>query len=59
MTPAEFIVKWRDNPLSERAASHTHFIDLCAVLDVPAPYAKGTDPQNYCFEKGATMRGDN
>ena len=54
MTPNEFILKWRDNPLTERQASHTHFIDLCKLLDEPAPYDPGTDPDSYCFEKGAT-----
>jgi len=54
MTPTEFITKWRDNPLTERQASHTHFIDLCHLLDEAAPYDLGTDAESYCFEKGAT-----
>jgi type II restriction/modification system DNA methylase subunit YeeA len=54
MTPNEFITKWRDNPLTERQASHTHFIDLCRLLDELAPYDPGTDAETYCFEKGAT-----
>lgn len=54
MTPTEFIAKWQNNPLTERQASHTHFIDLCALLDEPPPYAPGTDPDAYCFERGAT-----
>lgn len=53
ITPNAFIEKWRDNPLTERQASHTHFIDLCHLLGEPAPYDPGTDPQTYCFEKGA------
>jgi hypothetical protein len=54
VTPSEFIAKWRDNPLTERQASHTHFIDLCKLLDEPAPYDPGTDAEVYCFERGAT-----
>ncbi len=54
MTPAEFIANWRDNPLTERQASQTHFIQLCRLLDEPAPYDAGTDPASYCFEQGAT-----
>lgn len=54
MTPTDFIAKWRNNPLTERQASHTHFIDLCRLLDVPAPYDPGTDAEEYCFERGAT-----
>ena len=53
ITPTAFIEKWRDNPLTERQASHTHFIDLCHLLGEPAPYDPGTDPETYCFEKGA------
>lgn len=54
MTPTEFINKWRNNLLNERQASHTHFIDLCRMLDEPAPYDPGIDADAYCFERGAT-----
>jgi type II restriction/modification system DNA methylase subunit YeeA len=54
VTPSEFIAKWRENPLGERQASHSHFIDLCSLLEEPAPYAPGTDRESYCFERGAT-----
>jgi len=27
-----FVEKWRDVELSERAASHEHFIDLCRLI---------------------------
>ena len=50
---ALFIAKWRDNPLSERAGAHAFFIDLCALLEVDPP----NDPDNYCFERGATRTG--
>ena len=53
MTPAQFIAKWQDNPLSERAGSQAFFLDLCTLLDVPPP----NDPDNYCFERGATRTG--
>ena len=52
-TPAEFIAVWRDNPLSERAGAQPFFLDLCEVLGV----AKPGDPENYCFERGATRTG--
>ncbi len=54
MTPQQFIEKWRNNPLTERQASHTHFGDLCRLLDEPAPYDLGTNADEYCFEKVAT-----
>lgn len=53
MTPAEFVLKWKDNPLSERAGSQVFFLDLCTMLGVAPP----NDPDNYCFERGATRTG--
>ena len=37
MTPHEFIAKWRASTLTERSASHQHFLDLCEPLDEPKP----------------------
>ena len=53
MTPAEFIAKWKDNQLSERAGAQSHFLDLCELIVV----AKPTDADNYCFERGAKRTG--
>ena len=53
MTPAQFIAKWRGNPLSERAGAQAFFLDLCVLLNVDPP----NDPDNYCFERGATRTG--
>ena len=53
MTPAQFIAKWRDNPLSERAGAQAFILDLCQLIDVAPP----NDPDNYCFERGATRTG--
>ena len=53
MTPAEFISKWKDNKLSERAGAQAHFLDLCELLGVEKP----SDPDNYCFERGAKRTG--
>lgn len=55
MTPREFIEKWKDNPLKERASYQLHFIDLCTLLGeaTPAPATAET----YCFERGATRTG--
>lgn len=53
MTPEEFINKWKGNPLSERAGAQSFFLDMCAMLRVEAP----NDPENYCFERGATRTG--
>ena len=53
MTPAEFITKWKDNKLSERAGAQSHFLDLCELIGMDKP----TDPENYCFERGAKRTG--
>jgi hypothetical protein len=37
VTPNQFIAKWKSAELKERAAAHSHFIDLCKLLDEPAP----------------------
>jgi hypothetical protein len=42
MTPAEFVSKWKDNDLSERAGAQAFFLDLCDLLDVEQP----NDPDN-------------
>ena len=55
MTPQQFIQKWQDNPLKERASYQLHFIDLCALVGVPHPSPASHD--SYCFERGATRTG--
>ncbi len=55
MTPQQFIQKWKDNPLKERASYQLHFIDLCALVGVPHPSPSSHD--TYCFERGATRTG--
>ena len=52
MTPQQFIQKWKDNPLKERASYPLHFIDLCALMGVPTP--SPATAETYCFERGAT-----
>lgn len=54
MTPDQFITKWRNAELTERAAAQSHFIDLCRLLDEPTP--SDADPKGdwYAFERGAT-----
>ncbi len=60
LTPTEFIAKWRDNSLSERAGAQAHFLDLCELLGVAKPGSPQTN-DTYCFERGlskiATLTG--
>jgi hypothetical protein len=37
--------------LSERAASHEHFLDLCRLLDQPTPAQSDRTGADYAFEK--------
>ena len=53
MTPEQFIARWKDNPLTERAGAQAHFDDLCDLLGVEKP----RDPDHYCFERGARKAG--
>jgi len=46
-----FVEKWKDADLSERAASHEHFIDLCRLIGQPTPAEADPIGQDYCFEK--------
>lgn len=50
LTPEQFVEKWSRSRLTERAASHEHFIDLCQLLGVPTP-ASDPEGSDYCFEK--------
>lgn len=54
MTPQEFIRKWTANTRTERAASQTHFNDLCTLLGVPTPLEVDPSGDEFTFEKGAT-----
>jgi len=54
MTPQQFIAKWRNAELNERAASQSHFNDLCALLGVDDPITADPKGEWYAFEKGAT-----
>jgi hypothetical protein len=54
MQPLDFIRKWKAVELTESAASHSHFIDLCNLLGEETPTDADRDGSWYCFERGAT-----
>lgn len=54
MTPAIFIKKWRSIELKERTASHSHFNDLCRLLDLDDPTTADPKGEWFTFEKGAS-----
>jgi type II restriction/modification system DNA methylase subunit YeeA len=57
VTPQDFIAKWKNVELTERAASQSHFIDLCRMLDEPSPTDADPTGEWYTFEKGALKTG--
>ena len=54
---SEFLSKWGPgglgHHLNERQGAQQHFVELCAVLDVPAPVGG----EDYVFEKGTLALG--
>jgi type II restriction/modification system DNA methylase subunit YeeA len=54
MTPHDFIDKWRDVELKERAASQSHFNDICALLSLHDPVSADKKGEWFTFEKGAS-----
>ena len=57
MTPQDFVAKWQRANLSERAASHEHFLDLCRLLHQPTPAEDDPDGASYTFERGVSKMG--
>jgi hypothetical protein len=57
LTPEEFVLKWSKAQLTERAASHEHFIDLCHLLGQPTPAQADSTGEDYCFEKHVKVVG--
>ena len=57
ITPENFVTKWANAQLSERAASQEHFIDLCRLLDHPTPAEADSTGADYCFEKHVKVVG--
>jgi hypothetical protein len=51
LTLLEFVERWKASTLSERAASQTHFNDLCEVLSHPHPAAADQHGNSFTFEK--------
>jgi type II restriction/modification system DNA methylase subunit YeeA len=54
VTPETFIKKWKASTLTERAASQSHFLDLCSLLDEQTPTDSDPTGETYAFERGAT-----
>ena len=53
----DFVDKWRNAALRERANAQTHFNDLCAVLGVATPVEEDPSGERYTFEKRVELPG--
>ena len=51
LSVTDFVKRWKLNTLTERAASQTHFIDLCDMLGQPHPAAADSAGERYAFDK--------
>lgn len=54
----EFIRCWKDSELSERQGSHSHFNQLCDILNQPHPVVADPKGREYTFEKHVNKTGD-
>ncbi len=54
MNIPEFQAKWSNVTLTERSASQSHFLDLCALFGVTPPVEADPTGAWFTFEKGAT-----
>jgi type II restriction/modification system DNA methylase subunit YeeA len=54
LTLADFVNKWRNADLGERAGAQMHFLELCDVLGEPHPASEDFSGATYTFEKGGT-----
>lgn len=57
MNVSEFVAKWRKVELTERSASHQHFLDLCEVFEHPKPAEADPTGETFTFEKGTFKHG--
>ena len=54
MNPQSFIAKWRNSTVNEKAFYQSHFNDLCALIDHPAPMEMDSHGTFFRFEAGAS-----
>lgn len=57
LTPKQFIEKWAAVSANEIAVAQSHFRDLCALLDILAPYDDPTTQDIYRFEQPLAKSG--
>lgn len=58
MDADDFIRRWSEAPISERAHYQTFIAQLCRVIGVAAPDDERTGDLDYCFERPVKFRHD-
>ena len=51
LTPEQFVERYRNATVNERALAQPHFHDLCELLGLPHPIAGDRPEQRYRFEQ--------
>jgi type II restriction/modification system DNA methylase subunit YeeA len=54
----EFIRRWKDSELTERQGSHSHFIELCDILNELPPASADPKGDHYCFDRHVNKTGE-
>lgn len=54
MSIPEFVARWSGVTLTERAASQSHFHDVCRLVGHQTPTEADPKGEFFTFEKGAT-----
>lgn len=57
MNIPDFVAKWKNSTLTERASAQSWFSDLCRVLGYPTPTDVDVEGDSYTFERGAEKTG--
>ncbi|MBX3360458.1 MAG: hypothetical protein KF705_03310 [Phycisphaeraceae bacterium] len=56
-SPHEFVNNWRNRKLTERESYQAHFIELCKLLGVPAPYQNSRPRQRLPLRRHTATGG--
>jgi type II restriction/modification system DNA methylase subunit YeeA len=56
LSPQDFVAKWKQSTLRERASSQEHFIDVCRLIGHATPAEADPSGTWYAFEAGATKQ---
>ena len=57
LSPKQFAEKWAAVSANERAVAQAHFLDLCTLLGIPAPYDNPAMQAEYRFEQPLAKSG--